>query len=84
MKKPALRYLFLWKLQYFHIYKIFYGGTGFPCGSVGKESACSAGDLGLTPGSERSPGKGNGNPLQYSYLEILQTEEPGGLPSMGL
>ena len=33
------------------------------------ESACNAGDLGLIPGSKRSPGEGNGNPLQYSYLE---------------
>src|SRR5574341_726003 len=41
----------------------------FPCSSVNKESACSAGDLGLTPGLGRSPGKGNGNPLQYSCLE---------------
>ena len=40
------------------------------CGcSVGKESAYSAGDLGSTPGSGRSPGEGNGNPLQYSCLE---------------
>ena len=35
----------------------------------GKESACSAGDPGLIPGSGRSPGKGIGYPLQYSYLE---------------
>ena len=35
-------------------------------GLDGKESACSAGDLGLIPGSERSPGEGNSNPLQYS------------------
>ena len=35
----------------------------------GKESACSVGDSGLIPGSERSPGEGNGIPLQYSYLE---------------
>ena len=42
---------------------------GFPCSSVGKVSACSAGDLGLIPGSGRSPGEGNGNPLQYSCLE---------------
>ena len=41
----------------------------FPCGSDGKESACNAGDLGLTPGSGRSPGEGNGYPLQYSFLE---------------
>ena len=42
---------------------------GFPGGSRGKESACSAGDPCLIPGSGRSLGEGNGNPLQYSYLE---------------
>ena len=42
---------------------------GFPGGSEGKASACNAGDLGLIPGSGRSPGEGNGNPLQYSCLE---------------
>ena len=42
---------------------------GFPGGSDGKESACNVGDLGLTPGSGRSPGEGDGNPLQYSCLE---------------
>ena len=38
-------------------------------GSDGKECACNAGDAGLVPGLGRSPGGGNGNPLQYSYLE---------------
>ena len=38
-------------------------------GSDGKESACKAGDLGLIPGSGRSPGEGNDNPLQYSCLD---------------
>ena len=42
---------------------------GFPGSSDGKESACKAGDLGLIPGSGRSPGEGNGFPLQYSCLE---------------
>ena len=42
---------------------------GFPGGSDGKESACNAGDLGSIPVSGRSPGEGNGNPLQYSCLE---------------
>ena len=42
---------------------------GFPDGSDGKESACSAGDQGSIPGSARSPGEGNGNPLCYSCLE---------------
>ena len=43
--------------------------TGFPGGSARKESACNVGDLGLIPGSGRSPGEGNGYPLQYSCLE---------------
>ena len=38
-------------------------------GSDGKESDCNARDLDSTPGSGRSPGKGNSNPLQYSCLE---------------
>ena len=42
---------------------------GFPSGSDGKESACNAGDLGSIPELGRSPGEGNGNPLQYSCLE---------------
>ena len=42
---------------------------GFPGGSEVKASACNAGDLGSIPGSGRSPGEGNGNPLQYSGLE---------------
>ena len=40
-----------------------------PCCSVGKESACNAGDLGSIPGSGRCPEEENGNPLQYSCLE---------------
>ena len=42
---------------------------GFPGGSDGKESACRAGDPGSIPGLGRSPGEGNGNPLQCSCLE---------------
>ena len=41
----------------------------FPVGSEVKASACNVGDLGSIPGSGRSPGEGNGNPLQYSCLE---------------
>ena len=41
----------------------------FRGGSDGKESACSVGDLGSIPGSGKSPGEGNGNPLPYSCLE---------------
>ena len=44
---------------------------GFPGDSVGKESACDAGDGGLIPESWRYPGEGHGNPLQYSCLENL-------------
>ena len=42
---------------------------GFPGGSDGKESTCSAGGLALIPGLGRFPGGGHGNPLQYSCLE---------------
>ena len=41
---------------------------GFPDGSDGKVSACKAEDLGSIPESGRSPGEGNGNPLQYFCL----------------
>ena len=45
------------------------GVAGFPWSSVSKESACNTGDPGSIPGSGRSPGERNGNPLQYSSLE---------------
>ena len=48
-------------------------------GSDGKVSACNAGDVGLIPGSGRSPEEGNGNLLQYSCLENPWTEEPDRL-----
>ena len=41
----------------------------FPGGSVVKNLPANAGDAGLIPGSRRSPGEGNGDPLQYSWLE---------------
>ena len=44
---------------------------GFPDRSVGKESACSAGDPGSIPGSERSAGEGIGYPLQYSWPSLV-------------
>ena len=56
---------------------------GFPGGSDDKASACNAGDLGFIPGSRRSPGEGNSNPLQYACLEIPWAEEPGRLQAMG-
>ena len=48
---------------------LFFSPLGFPGGSDSKESACKAGDLGLIPGLGRSPGEGNGYPLQDSGLE---------------
>ena len=44
---------------------------GFPDSSVGKESACNAGDPGSIPGSGRSPGEGIGYPLQYSWASFV-------------
>ena len=55
----------------------------FPGGSEVKEPARSAGDPGPFPGSGRSPGEGNGYPLQYSSLENPWNDETGGLQSMG-
>ena len=48
-----------------------YDPMGFPGGSDGKESACHVVDLGWIPGLGRSPGEGNGHPLQYSCLKNL-------------
>ena len=45
-----------------------YISLGFPSSSDGTASSCNAGDLGLFPGSGRSPGEGNGNPLKFSSL----------------
>ena len=55
----------------------------FPGGSVVKNPPADAGDVGLISGSGRSPGEGNGNPLQYFAWEIPWTDEAGGLQSMG-
>ena len=59
------------------------GKLGFPGSADGKETAYNAGGPGSIPGSGRSPGEGNGNPLNILAWEILWTEEPGGLQSMG-
>ena len=56
---------------------------GFPGGSDGKESACNAGDLGLTPGLGRSPGERMSTHFSILAWKIPWTEEPGGLWSMG-
>ena len=49
---------------------------GFPGGSDGEECACNEGDPGLIPGSGRSPGEGNGSPLQYSCQRSLARYSP--------
>ena len=64
-------------------------GKGFPAFQVGlvvKNLLANAGDIrdmGLIPGSGRSPGGAHGNPLQYSCLKTPMEEEPGGLQSRG-
>ena len=62
-KEQALRFIRTYSIC-LYIYNIC-----FPGGSDGKMSACNVGDLGSIPGSGRSPGEGNGNPLQYPCLE---------------
>ena len=62
-------YLLLWVIKLLRVFKLLWVFKGFPGGSDGKASAYNAGDLGLIPESGRSPGEGNGNPLQYSCLE---------------
>ena len=56
---------------------------GFPGGSAGKESAYNVGDLGSIPGRGRSPGEGNGSPLQCSGLENSMACIVQGLQSVG-
>ena len=63
MKIDMILYLYV-KYLYIHI-NVY---TGFPGGSVIKNPPTSAGDSGSIPGLGRSPGEGNGNPLQYSCL----------------
>ena len=60
------------KIKSDNVWKVFrpvHGTKWFPHSSAGKESACNAGDLDSIPGLGRSPGEGNGYPLQYSSLE---------------
>ena len=68
--------------QFFFFFK-YYRKKGLPQWLSGKESACNvgvAGDTALIPGWERSPGVGNGNPLQYSCLEDVQRSLAGYRP----
>ena len=56
-------------MRIIYLYNTIKVEKGFPGGSNSKESACNAGDPGSIPGWGRSPGEGNGNPLQYSCME---------------
>ena len=73
LTSPALAGRFSTISATYHAYQ------GFPGGSVVKESACNAGDLGSIPGLGGSLGEGNGNLLQYSCLENSMEEKPGRL-----
>ena len=61
----------------------FYYSEGSPNGSYGKDSACNAGDQDSVAGLGRSPGEGNGNPLQYSCLENGTDREVWWIQSTG-
>ena len=68
--------LTFYTMHYFSLFYLLYTWTyivhlvlGFPGGSDGKGSACNTGDPGSIPGLRKSPGEGNGNPLQYSCLK---------------
>ena len=67
--KPIISFLKYLELIIFKIYLSLCHYVGFPGGSAGKESSGNEGDLGSIPGLRRSPGEGNGYPLQYLGLE---------------
>ena len=64
-------------------FQFLHGVFGLPCGSVGKESTCDAGDLGSVPGLGRSPGEGLATHSSIVAPGIPWTEAPGGLQSVG-
>ena len=66
---PLTFYLFVFILLVTQFLCNLNSSCGFPSGSAGKESACNAGDLGSLTRLERSPGEGEGYPIQYSGLE---------------
>ena len=72
-RKPCLN-LLNWNILMYFIFRWL----------SGKESACNAGDVSSVPGSRRSLGEGNGNPLQCFCLGNPEEEEPGGLQSVWL
>ena len=64
LETPKVLCLNVWKQIWTHVYT----AKGCPRWLSGKEFACNAEDVDLVPELERSPGEGNGNPLQYSYM----------------
>ena len=66
------------------VWGLLKASSGLPWWLSGKESACNAGDLGLIPGSGRSPGEGMATHSSILAWRIPWTEEPGGLQSIGL
>ena len=78
-KKAAIPWIYTKRKSYFvkiHTPQCSLLYQGFPGGSDGKELACSAGDLGSIPGLGRSPGGGDGNPLQSSCLLLSMGTTP--------
>ena len=80
-----------WFLPYISV-KRPYILMGLPGGAAGKESTCNVGDLGSIPGFGRSPGGGNGYPLQYSWAfpggsagkeSTCTAGDPGLIPGLG-
>ena len=72
-------------VEFIYVKSILYSeNRGFPNGSVVKNPPANIGDTDSMPGLGRSPGEGNGNPLQYCCLEIPWMKEPGRLQSVGL
>ena len=80
---PRMKTTFL-SLSFSTEYLLYFAILDFPGGTDSKVSAYNAGDLGAIPGSGRSPGEGDGNPLQYSCLENPMDGGAWWLQSMGL
>ena len=80
---PGISELLQWTLRDTSLIAFLKAQGHFPRSSVSKKSACNPGDPGSIPGSGRSPGEGNGNPLQYSCLDNPMTEEPSRLQCTG-
>ena len=78
LTQMTLRALAMLNARIINIYIVLFLG-----GAMVKNTPVNAGDVGSIPGWGRSPGEGNGSPLQYSGLKNPWTEVPGGLQPMG-